>query len=355
MFSTTSRSVSPCFLATLMAALSVAVPARADDPAPTPPATDVAPPLESETPAGGASEASRLDAARALEPETSPGQEPAVVSTQAVAAGTSAEPAEDEAPSEAPGEDEFGLRGNVELGFLAVLSHQLQLGSDGTRLDYPSDFAQSNLYLYLRLSADLDIWRQHILTFVYQPIDLETRASVPRDVRIDGLDYPLGTSVRARYGFPFYRFGWAFDVLEARDQELAFGLGLQLRNATIEFEGTDGTRFRARNDVGPVPLLRARGRFALPGSWFFAFDVDGFYAFIPGLNGTDNNVEGAILDASVRLGWRFMAHSDAFLNVRYIGGGAAGQGDATPTSDGFQRNWLHFLAISLGATLDTRP
>jgi len=252
-------------------------------------------------------------------------------------------------------DSEFGVRASVELGFLSVLSHELQLGTDGTRLDYPTDFSQSNLYLFLRVSADVDIWRQHILTFVYQPIDIETRSSIPRDVRIDGLDYEAGTPVRARYGFPFYRFGWAFDVLEGRDEELAFGLGLQIRNASIEFESEDGERLRTRNDVGPVPLLRARGRFTLPARWFFAFDVDGFYAFIPGLNGSDNNVEGAILDASVRFGWRFVDHAEGFLSIRYIGGGAAGTGDPTATSDGFQRNWLHFTTVSLGGTLDSRP
>lgn len=254
-----------------------------------------------------------------------------------------------------PGEPEFGLRANVELGFLGVLAHTIQLGRDGTRIDYPSDVGQSNLYAFVRVSGDLDIWRQHIITFVYQPIDLETRAALPRTLRIDGLDYAAGTQVRARYGFPFYRLGWAFDVLPAANEELAFGVGFQIRDATIEFANVDGTQFRARYDVGPVPLLRARGRFPIGSGWYFGFEADGFYAFIPGLNGSDNDVEGAILDASVRLGWRVVPHLDAFLNVRYLGGGAGGQGDPDATNDGFQENWLHFLAITLGATLDSRP
>lgn len=310
-----------------------------------------------------ASEASAETVATPTEAESvTPAQvTAATVATPTAAASAAPEPAqvvtaEDDVEAPAPPrEDEFGLRGHVELGFLAVMAHELTLGTGGTRLDYVNDFQQSNLYFNLRLAIDFDIWRQHILTFVYQPIDIVTTSSLPRDVVIDGLDYPMGTPVRARYGFPFYRFGWAFDVLDAREHELAFGLGLQIRNATIEFESTDGALLRTRQDVGPVPLLRARGRFALTEAWFLAFDIDGFYAFIPGLNGTDNNVEGAILDASVRVGWRFMPHVDAFVNARYIGGGAAGQGDPTPTSDGFQRNWLHFLAITAGATFDTRP
>ncbi len=252
-------------------------------------------------------------------------------------------------------EPEFGARASVDLGFLSVLGNEITLGRDGTRIDYPSDLAQSNLYLYLRVQADFDIWRQHLITLVYQPIDIESQAVLGRTLRIDGLDFAAGTPVRARYGFPFYRLGWAFDVLSDPREELAFGLGVQIRNATIQFRSVDGTQYRSREDVGPVPLLRARGRFPIASDWFFAFDVDGFYAFIPGLNGSDNNVEGAIVDASLRLGWRVVPHVDAYLSARYIGGGAGGAGDPGPTNDGFQRNWLHFFALSLGVTLDSRP
>ena len=259
---------------------------------------------------------------------------------------------EDPAP---PRDDEFGIRGTAELGFVGVLAHEITLGQSGTRIDYVSDLQQNNLYLFLRLQVDIDVWRQHIVTLLYQPLDITSTTTASRDLTIDGAVFPAGQPIQARYGFPFYRFGWAFDVLEGRDEELAFGVGLQLRNATIEFRSLDGTRFRSRSDVGPVPLLRARGRFAIASGWFFAFEADGWWSPIPGLNGSgDSLVEGAIADLSVRLGWRLVPHVDAFLNVRYLGGGADGRGSPEGTSDGFQANWLHFLAISVGATIDSR-
>jgi hypothetical protein len=313
-----------------------------------------------------------LSAARAGAQDAAPTAVPDTAATETAAAETAAPPTTAppttappttvlaEAPSDAPEpesvaaaparEPDVGLRAHAEIGFLAVLAHEITLGLDGTRIDYPRDVNQSNLSLFLRVSADLDIWRQHIITFVYQPIDLVSEASLPRDLRIDGLDYARGTPTRARYSFPFYRLGWAFDVLEGRDEELAFGIGFQIRNANIQFESLDGSLFRERNDVGFVPLLRARGRFPIANGWFFGFDV-----VLPGLNGRDNNVEGAILDLSVRLGWRFLPHVDAFLSARYLGGGASGQGSRGPFDDGYQRNWLHFLTIALGVTFDTRP
>lgn len=257
---------------------------------------------------------------------------------------------------EAPREPEFGIRATAEVGFLAVLAHEIRLGTDGTRIDYVSDGGQSNLYPTTRLSVDVDVWRQHLVTFLYQPLDLETRTTLGRDLRIDGLTFPAGTPMRFLYGFGFFRVGWAFDVLPGRDEELAFGVGLQLRNATIEFESRDGSLFRTRNDVGPVPLLRARGRFPLGGSGFWAgFEADGFYAPISVLNGSDTEVTGAIFDGSLRAGMRIAPHVDGFVNLRYLAGGAVGSGDPSQTSDGYQSNWLHFLTLSLGATIDSRP
>jgi len=260
-----------------------------------------------------------------------------------------------QAPPHRPSEEAtFGVRASYELGLLAVLDHDIQLSTDGTAIDYPSDVGQDNLFAVSRFTAEVDIVRRHIITFVYQPLQLDSRTTLSRDLRIDGLDYPAGTTIVARYGFPYFRLGWAYDLLPRADQELAIGVGGQLRNATVEFASLDGTRFRSRRDVGPVPLLRARGRFPLARDVFFAFEVDGFYAPISVLNGSDNEVTGAIADVSVRLGAHIAPHFEAFIDLRYIGGGAVGSGDPTPTSDGFQRNWLHFLAVSLGGTFDSR-
>ncbi len=252
-------------------------------------------------------------------------------------------------------EPTLGLRANAELGFVGVADHFIQLGRDGSRVDYRSDGAQDTLSAFARLSLDLDVNRRNIITLLYQPLEFETRDTLSRDLRIDGAVFRAGTPVNFRYGFPFYRAGWAYNVLSGSGRELAFGASLQIRNATIDFEARDGSLLRARNDVGLVPLLRARGRFSFAGSGFFAFDIDGIYAPISGLNGSDNEVVGALLDASARVGWRPRPHVDLFVSARYIGGGATGQGSATPTSDGYQSNWLHFFAVSVGATLDSRP
>lgn len=87
------------------------------------------------------------------------------------------------------------------------------------------------------------------------------------------------------------------------------------------------------------------------GAWW-GLEVDGFYAPVSYLNGDDNEVIGSILDASGRVGVLLDHGTDAFLNLRYIGGGAEGiDDDSTGPGDGYTSNWLHFVSLSLGIGL----
>jgi hypothetical protein len=248
----------------------------------------------------------------------------------------------------------YRFRAVAELGFLAVLSHKIQFGKDGTYFDYVREGGQDTLFPVARLSAEVEINRRHTLVFLYQPLDLQTRVPLPRAVRVDGLDFPANTPVELRYGFPFYRLSYLYDLLPDDRHELSIGLGLQIRNATIDFASSDGKLLRTNRNVGPVPLLKARGRYGFSNGAFVGFEVDGFYAPISGLNGSDQEVVGAIADMSLRAGLRLPFASEAFLNVRYVGGGGVGQGKPEPPfSDGYNKNWLHLMTVSLGGAISS--
>ncbi len=249
----------------------------------------------------------------------------------------------------------YRLRGVAELGFLAVLSHTVQFGRDGTDVDYVSEGGQDTLFPALRLSTELEIKRRHTLVFLYQPLDLQSRVALPNAERIDGLDFPQGTPVSIRYNFPFYRLSYLYNLIPSPRHELGFGLGLQIRNATIDFASLDGTLLRSNRNIGPVPLLKARGRYGFESGAFIGFEFDGFYAPISYLNGSDEEVTGALADLSLRAGVRLPYAAEAFVNLRYIGGGGVGQGAPEPPfSDGYNENWLHIMTLSLGAAIGTR-
>ena len=248
----------------------------------------------------------------------------------------------------------FAVRFHAELGFLAPVAHTIQFGEQGTAFDAVGQLGQDSLFPFFRVSADLDVGklRRNTIVFLYQPLDINTTGVLENDGVVDDVTFAAGTPVQFNYGFSFFRASWMYDVLKATDKEFGIGLSLQIRNARIGFRSEDGTQFRERRDVGPVPVIKIRGRGTVKGNFWMGGEVDGFYANIPGLNGGTTDVVGWIVDSSLRFGLSLPKGGDLFLNARYLGGGATGQSQNPDWfSDGLTSNELHFLSVSLGATL----
>lgn len=246
-------------------------------------------------------------------------------------------------------ESAIQFRGIAEFGFLSVLSHQIQFGKSGTYFDYVENGGQDVLFPVTRFSGEMDIGKRNTFIVLYQPLKLETQDLLENDVIIDNCTFPDSTGIKCLYSFPFYRFSYLRELLsEKRRYKLSIGLTLQIRNATISFESTDGTRYRTNRDIGLVPALKLRGKMNLTDLFFIGIEADGIYAPVSYLNGSDNEVVGAILDASVSAGVKVKAGT-LFVNARYLGGGATGTSteDIWP-GDGYVKNWLHFLIISTG-------
>jgi hypothetical protein len=243
----------------------------------------------------------------------------------------------------------FSLSAAMETGFLAVLAHDIQFSRDGTKFSYINEGGQDVLFPVTRFSLNLTRNR-HTFVLLYQPLRLETTSLPSQDLEIDGERFQKDNPVRFFYDFPFYRFSYLFELTHGGGiYDAGIGVTLQIRNATIIFESLDASDYRANRNIGLVPALKYFGA-VRPASWFWvALEADGIYAPVSYLNGDNNDVKGAILDASVRAGLDLGKKRDVFLNVRYIGGGAEGQSDnSLPPGDGYVSNWLHFLTVSAG-------
>ncbi|HSN99996.1 MAG TPA: hypothetical protein VLS89_17005 [Candidatus Nanopelagicales bacterium] len=280
-------------------------------------------------------------------PPGEPAPEPLALPPATSAFADPTQPAPPAAPSW------FRFRAVAELGFLFFVSHKVQFSRDGTYFDYVSEGGQDNLFPAARLSVEAELSRRHQIIFLYQPLEITTDVLLPRDVRVDGLTFPAGTPTTLRYGFPFYRLSYAYDFVPDPKNELSFGLSMQIRNATIDFASRDGELFRSNRDVGPVPLLKSRGRLTLESGLFLGYEVDGIYAPISVLNGSANETTGALVDLSLRAGLPLISGAEAFVNLRYLGGGATAGGDneAEPPGDGYSKNWLHLMTVTLGAAI----
>lgn len=241
---------------------------------------------------------------------------------------------------------------HAELGFLWPVSHTIQFGNDGTRIDYVSMGGQDNLFPFMRMSAEVELFKHHELVLLYQPLQLVTTQMARDEIRVFDTRYPAGTPMRFTYGFDFWRMSYLFDFNDSPETELAVGASLQIRNATIVTEAVDGSQANYTRNIGPVPVLKGRFRTDIGKSFWVGAEADGFYAPIRYLNGGDTDVEGAILDASLRGGMHLTPGVDTFLNLRYLGGGARGtNNNSREPGDGYNDNWLHFVSLTLGFTL----
>lgn len=270
-----------------------------------------------------------------------------------LAAATAATPEPEDSLINQPGTP-YAFRLHAEIGLLAVLDHRYQVGTDGDYVDLVRDAGQDNLFFFVRPQLDLDVGKRrlHTLSFLYQPLDLVSKPVLRSDTQVGDVVFGKDTPMRFRYGFGFWRLTWMMDALPAPDKELALGLGLQIRNATIVWESLDGEQAVATRDIGPVPLLALRGRGTLKGPVWMGGEVQGFYAPVRVLNGDESDVIGAIADVSLKVGLALRSGADPFLSIRYLGGGAVGQSsEPDPLTDGYTRNWLHFLTAAVGVTL----
>jgi hypothetical protein len=250
-------------------------------------------------------------------------------------------------------DNKFEVRLAPEMGFLGVIKHTIQFGQQGTKFDYVADGGQDILFPYRRMSAELHLKPRHTIVLLYQPIDVRTETYLLAPLVLDSDTFPAGTAMDLRYGFDFYRVSYQYDFWPEPDRELAVGLSMQVRDASISFVPKDGSNARVYQDLGPVPILRFRGRLPLTGSSWVGTEIDGFYAqgkVVTGSSNVESSFRGAILDASLRYGLSLNESVDAFINARYIGGGASGQQSEPEiaNTDGYTDNWLGTVSLSVG-------
>lgn len=258
---------------------------------------------------------------------------------------------------------------HFEYGYLGVLSHVYRAGegetpgNGGTLFNFVTMGGQDILFPYQRYSVDVLLGARNRVTLLYQPLTLNTRTVVgrndpaPSDIYIDDATFTVGTPLDITYGFDFWRVSWLYDFARSPNTILGAGISLQLRNASISFTSVDGTERTVSQNIGPVPILKARAA-----HWFsphvgLDFEADGFYASSAIFNGSGRPFEGWIWDAALSAKTRFAPNASAFLTVRSIGGGANGENaytyvSATTSANAKTYNALATFAVSLGVSVE---
>jgi hypothetical protein len=228
-----------------------------------------------------------------------------------------------------------------EQGFIDILSHNIQTGGDGDNFNYVTQGGQDILFPFERINVGAVINDRHRISFLYQPLEINTVVPFQNSVTVDGKE--IDGVVELKYSFPFWRFTYSYDVLNRKDMTLGFGAALQIRNASIIFKEVDGTaddngdyvasEASVSQNVGPVPALNIYYMWETPVGINISADITGLYASSAIINGASFDFEGSILDASIRTGYRLKHNMELFANLRFFGGTSKG----TSSYDG--SNW----------------
>lgn len=252
------------------------------------------------------------------------------------------------------------LSATAELGFLRPVYHTIQVGRDGYRFDYVEEGGQEILFPYTRFEVEILIAQSHEVSLLYQPLTLETETRVDSvgGIVIDDVTFADDTPLDLTYGFDFYRGTYRYRFRDNGRWKLSAGGALQIRNASIRFDGYDASGNEVRvvtQDLGPVPVLSFAARTDRPGGLFLEATVDGFYAPIRYLNFSDSDVIGWLYDVAFRIGIPAHPHLESYLSVRMLGGGADGSGDDpqrwTESREAYSYNNLNIAVLSIGARL----
>ncbi len=246
-----------------------------------------------------------------------------------------------------------------ETGAASILYHTIQFGSTGDTFNYVNEGGQDILFPFERFNIGAVINDRHRVSFLYQPLEINTVVKFKEDRRIDGNDYGADTTMELKYGFPFWRVSYSYDLLEEEDVVLGVGAALQIRNASIVFKTLDDSvPASVSQNVGLVPALHVYSRWSVLDNVNLSADITGLYASSAFINGADFEFEGSILDASLRAGYVLKNNIELFGNLRFLGGTAKGTSEyesetwaVSDSDDRFTSNYLSTFEATVGFTI----
>lgn len=160
-----------------------------------------------------------------------------------------------------------------------------------------------------RISLRWPIGRgRHELLGLVQPLRLDESGTSGVPIRFEGATFAAGT-LRARYQFDSWRFGWRYRWIDRPDLIVRVGATAKIRDARIEL--VQGASRASKTNTGFVPLLHASVERPVAAGWVWALDVD---ALAGG--------PGYAVDAGAMLRYAMSEHWAVQGGIRFLDGGA---------------------------------
>lgn len=215
-----------------------------------------------------------------------------------------------------PGLDELTV--DLEMGPALVVQNDNRYGPSGTLYSAEEVGQRRNLFIGMRVSVEAVLAERHRVLFLYAPLDLTTRVTLERDLDFRGTGFNAGEVVDHRYLFDGYRGSYLYRLILQDRLRWDVGGSLQVRNASVELRSVDSgnSRFAVERDIGLVVALKTRLTWIPNPALWTTLEADGTSSL--GIA----DVTGALYDVSLSVGTPVRPGLDAFLRLRWLGGGA---------------------------------
>ena len=203
------------------------------------------------------------------------------------------------------------ISGNLWNPSPQLLISSESLGIIGDQIDFVEDLGIESS-TFKQLKVVLRPATKHKFRFEYTPINYNAVANPTRNIRFNGITYPISLEVETDVNWNAYRFGYEFDFIY-RDRGF-FGVLLDLKYTDIEatLQNVIDTEFvRAR---APIPAIGAIGRVYVVPNISITGEFSGFK--LPG--SIDENYRGSYYDFDLYGTVNFNDHVGAQAGYRRL-------------------------------------
>jgi hypothetical protein len=185
-------------------------------------------------------------------------------------------------------------------GMIADIDSSAQIGLGGTGLEIDvedvldldssqSSFRVDALY---RFGSS----RRHRIDFTWFDLDRDGTKTLSRNIDVDGVTYPVGTTVQSEFDLAFYNVRYSYSFVHDDRIDLAGSIGLHVTEVGLSVSSAAQGK-RGEDVTAPLPVLGVRLDVLLAPKWYVRTSWEVLYLAYDG-------AEGAISDAMVAVEYR---------------------------------------------------
>ena len=140
----------------------------------------------------------------------------------------------------------------------------------GTEFSLTDDFVSDN-EMYYRIRVSYAFNDRHSISALVAPLRVDAGGLAGKDILFEGVTFPDGTQLDAKYRFDSYRLTYRYDFDGQGAFRAGVGFTAKIRDAEISLNG--GGMSSKKTNTGFVPLINFKALWLL--SSYFSLSVDG--------------------------------------------------------------------------------